>query len=157
MSTPTTTTAQTGVTPQEFTTAQLNGHPVAVRQTHRRWTAADYPPGTAEGEEYEPVAVTVVAPVRLSLDDVAAALFGWLWDDGGTAEELADDAMVRSLIAETVINDGSGQLEELRCSVGAQTLDAEQAAYLAYCRERAAAVFTPRPERRSPYRPATTR
>lgn len=130
-----------GVIPNQFTTAQLNGHPVPVRQTHRRWTAADYVVGAPESDEYEPVLVTVSAPVSLSLEDVAAALFDWAVPD----EELADDSYLRLLVAEMVINRGSGQIEEVRCRLGELTLNGEQAAYLAYCRERAAAVFAAHP------------
>jgi hypothetical protein len=124
----------------EFTTAQLNGYQITVRQAHRRWAAADYLLGAPQGEEHEPVLVTVTAPVRLSLEDVVAALFDW----GMPQEELADDEYLRLLVAETVINRGGGEIEELRCRLGEQTLDAEETAYLAYCRDRAAAVFAPR-------------
>jgi hypothetical protein len=48
------------------------------------------------------------------LEDVAALLFWWAVTD----EELADDSYVRLLVAETVINLGSGQIEELRCQLG---------------------------------------
>jgi len=64
-------------------------------------------------------------------------LFGWAVSD----EELADDKSVRELVADTVINEGGQRIEELRCqTTGA--LDAEQRAYLAHCRHRAAEVFT---------------
>ncbi|MGH3835040.1 MAG: hypothetical protein ACRDSF_04960 [Pseudonocardiaceae bacterium] len=122
-----------GLIPNEFTTAQLNGHPVSVRPAHSHWTAADYVLGAPESADYEPVAVTVVTPVALSPEDVAATLFGW----AVSVEELADDSYVRLLVAETVINQGSGQIEELRCQLGERTLT-ELAAYLTYCRDRAA-------------------
>ena len=77
------------------------------------------------------------APVRLSLEDVVAALFDW----GMPPEDLADDEFLRLLVAETVINRGSGVIEELRCRLGERTLDAEDTAYLEYCRDRATAVF----------------
>lgn len=125
-----------GVTRQELTAASVNGRPVAVHQSHRRWTAADYVPGAPPSPGYEAVLVTVSAPVSLSLEDVAAVLFAW----GGPAELLTGD-WVRELVADTVVNQGSGGLEELRCALGAATLDAERAAYLACCRDRARAVF----------------
>ena len=78
-----------------------------------------------------------MSPVGLSLEDVAALLFWWAVTD----EELADDSYVRLLVAETVINLGSGQIEELRCQLGEQTRDASRPPYLAYCRDWAAAVF----------------
>ena len=62
------------------------------------------------------------------LEDVAALLFWWAVTD----EELADDSYVRLLVAETVINLGSGQIEELRCQLGEQTRDASRPPYLAY-------------------------
>lgn len=129
-----------GFSPLETTTAQLNGHEVSVMQVHRRWTAAGWEPGIAEAPEYEPVAVTVTAPFRLSLEDVAVVLFDLGIGDG---EELSDDGYVRVLVAETVVNAGSLRIEELRCQLGEPILDPEQAAYLAYCRERATAVFGP--------------
>lgn len=126
-----------GLTPQEFTTVELDGCPVRVRQAHRRWTAADYVLSAPEPEEYEPVAVTVRAPVGLSLEDVVAVLVAWDWP----VEELAEDATVRWLVAEAVMNGGCLHIEERRCRLGEQTPDAEQAAYVSYCRQRAAAVF----------------
>ena len=119
---------------QQTTTADLNGQPTMVQQMHRRCWILD---GATGAREYEPVAVTVLAPVALSLDDAAAVLFGWAVSD----EELADDKSVRELVADTVINEGGQRIEELRCqTTGA--LDAEQRDLLAYCRHRAAEVFT---------------
>ena len=119
---------------QEPTTARLNGQPAPVHQTHRRRII----PGT---RDYEPVALTVLAPVALSLDDAAAVLFGW----ETSYEELAEDSSVRALVADAVINEGGQRIEELRSQLSTQALDAEQRAYLAYCRDRAAEVFTGRP------------
>lgn len=136
-------TAAAQVRPQEATTARLNDRVVSVQQVHRRWTAADYVLG-APGEEYEPVVLTVTTPVSLSLEDTAAALFSWDYP----ADELADDDTVRALVAETVLNRGCGDIEEQRCRLGETTLSLHDAAYLSYCRQRAAAVFgpsTPRP------------
>jgi len=117
----------------QATTADLNGQPTMVQQMHRRCWILD---GAGIGE-YEPVALTVLAPVALSLDDAAAVLFGWAVSD----EELADDKSVRELVADTVINEGGQRIEELRCqTTGA--LGAEQRAYLAHCRHRVAEVFT---------------
>lgn len=131
-----------GLTPAEFATAQLDGHPVAVRHQHRRWPVADYVPGSPESTVYEPVAVTLTAPVRLSLEDVAAVLFGIGCVDG---EDLTDAATVRYLVADVVSNAGSLGVEELRCQLEGErtSLSAAETAYLAYCRDRAAAVFTP--------------
>jgi len=119
---------------QEPTTARLNGQPAPVHQTHRRRII----PGT---RNYEPVALTVLAPVALSLDDATAVLFGW----ETSYEELAEDSSVRALVADAVINEGGQRIEELRSQISTQALDAEQCAYLAYCRDRAAEVFTGRP------------
>jgi hypothetical protein len=121
---------------QQATTADLNGQPTMVQQMHRRCWIRD---GAGTGE-YEPVALTVLAPVALSLDDAAAVLFGWAVGD----EELADDTSVRELVADTVINEGGQRIEELRCQITGG-LDAEQRALLAACRHRAAEVFTGRP------------
>jgi hypothetical protein len=90
--------------------------------------------------------VTLTAPLRLSLEDVAAVLFtiGCIDD-----EDLTDDAVVRYLVADTVINAGSYGVEELRCQLGERTLNTDETAYLAYCRQRAAEVFTVCPEQRS--------
>ena len=135
-------TATMRVRPQEVTTARLNDRVVAVQQVHRRWAAADYMLGVP-GEEYEPVVLTVTAPVSLSLEDTAVVLFSWYYP----VEELADDDTVRALVAETVLNRGCGDIEEQRCRLGETTLSPHDAAYLAYCRQRAAAVFGPTPPR----------
>jgi len=124
-------------TPHELTTAQLNEHSITARQAHRRWAAADDVLGAPGSDAHEPVLVTVTAPVRLSLEDVAAALFDW----GMPEEEVADDEYLRLLVAETVINGGGARIEELRCRLGEKTLTDDEAAYLAYCRARAASVF----------------
>ena len=123
---------------QQATTADLNGQPTMVQQMHRRCWIRD---GATGSGEYEPVALTVLTPVVLSLDDAAAVLFGWAVSD----EELADDKTVRELVADTVINEGGQRIEELRCQTTGVALDAEQRAFLAYCRHRAAEVFTGRP------------
>jgi hypothetical protein len=88
------------------------------------------------GQEHEPVLLTVTAPVSLSLEDTAAALFIWNYP----AQELDDDT-VRALVAETVLNLGCGDIEEQRCRLGETTLSPDAVAYLIYCRQRAAAVF----------------
>ena len=119
---------------QQTTTADLNGQPTMVQQMHRRCWITD----EAGTRGYEPVAVTVLAPVALSLDDAAAVLFGWEI----SYEELADDKTVRELVADTVINQGGLRIEELRCQIDTpQELDAEQRVFLAYCRHRAAEVL----------------
>jgi hypothetical protein len=128
----------------QSTTALLNGHPVAVDQDHRRWSAADYIPGAPETPgHYEPVVLTVSAPISLSLEDVVALLFDW---GGLSYEDLADDHLVRALVAETVVNHGCSHLEELRCRLGERTsLTQDATTWLAYCRHRATSVFTPHP------------
>lgn len=132
----------------QTTTALLNGHPVAVDQEHRRWSAADYSPGAPETPgNYEPVALTIDAPITLSIEDVAAVLFDWNY----SYEELADDHLVRALVADTVVNRGCCQVEELRCCLGERTnLTEPEATYLAYCRQRAATVFSTLPQHACP-------
>ena len=44
---------------------------------------------------------------------------------------------------------GGQRIEELRSQISTQALNAEQRAYLAYCRDRAAEVFTARPVEQS--------
>ncbi len=122
---------------EEVTTARLNGHPVMVHQAHRRWNAADYQIGAPEDDQHEAVVLTVTAPVRLSLDDATAVLVDW----NLSSEELADDDTVRYLVAGTVVNCGCFRIEELRCQLGEAALDDEGMAYVAYCKERVAAVF----------------
>ena len=56
---------------------------------------------------------------------------------------------MRALVADAVINEGGQRIEELRSQISTQALDAEQRAYLAYCRDRAAEVFTARPVEQS--------
>ena len=102
---------------EQMTTAQLNDHAVPVHQVHRRWTASDYVLGAPECDGYEPVVVTVTAPIGLSVEDVAAVLFDW----NVPYEDLADDHIVRDLIAEAVVNWGCRQLEELRARLGERT------------------------------------
>jgi hypothetical protein len=133
--------------PEQPTTAQVNGHPVTVEQPHRRWRGADYTTaaGAPVGEGHEPVLVTVAAPVSLSAEDVAAVLLDW----NPSMEDLADDDTVRYLVAGTVISAGCLRIEELRCRLGEVALDPEWGAYLAYCRQRAVAVFGTCPAPRS--------
>jgi hypothetical protein len=124
----------------QTTTALLNGHPVVVDQDHRRWSVANYALGAhAIPTEDEPIVLTLTAPISLTVEDVAVLLF-----DGSylTYEELADDHLVRELIAGTVINRGCCHLEELRCRLDKYTsLTQDAATWLAYCRQRAVAVF----------------
>ncbi|MGH3570000.1 MAG: hypothetical protein ACRDRH_29110 [Pseudonocardia sp.] len=124
--------------PEQFVTARLNGRPTPVQLPHRRWAAADYVPGAPESDPHEGAVVTITTPVGLALDDVVAVLFDWNMPDG----ELDDDSVVRELVAATVVSGGCLGVEELRCRLlGEAPRDAASAAYLAYCRERAAAVF----------------
>jgi hypothetical protein len=123
----------------EGTTALLYGWAVGVDQQHRHWAPADYVLGASESDAREPVVLTVSAPITLSVEDVAAVLFSW----GLPYEDLADDHIVRSLVADTVVNRGCCQIEEARACLGEHpTLTEHDIAYLAYCRQRAATVFS---------------
>ena len=116
-------TQQTG---SPLTTAQVNGAPVLIRQAL---------PVT------EPGVVTVGVAVRLSLDDVAAALVAY----NASPAELADPDQVRALVADAVLNMGCLQLDEDRCAAADAAPGSELAAHVALCRDRAAEVFTGRP------------
>jgi len=118
-------TQQTG---SPLTTAQVNGAPVLIRQAL---------PVT------EPGVVTVGVAVRLSLDDVAAALVAY----NASPAELADPDQVRALVADAVLNMGCLQLDEDRCATAGAAPGSEQAAHVALCRDRAAAVFASRRNR----------
>ena len=112
-----------------LTTAQLNGQPVAV-----------YRPA----DRSEPALVTVIAPVTLTLDEVAAALFEFMWDPRQPVGDLADDHHVRVLVAEGVVNWGCNELDEVRRNVtNTAAAGGEAAELLAYCRQRASVVFEP--------------
>jgi hypothetical protein len=112
---------------EHLTTAQLNGEPVAVyRRVHR----------------YAPALVTVTAPVTLTLEEVAAVLFEFTWSLAQPADDLADDARVRVLVAEGVVNWGCDELDEIRRNVmTAVASSGEAAELLTHCRNRASAVF----------------
>ena len=118
-------TQQTG---SPLTTAQVNGAPVLIRQAL---------PVT------EPGVVTVGVAVRLSLDDVAAALVAY----NASPAELADPDQVRALVADAVLNMGCLQLDEDRCATAGAAPGCEQASHVALCRDRAAAVFASRRNR----------
>jgi len=78
--------------------------------------------------------------VRLSLEDVAAVLFGY----NASPAELADPDQVRALVADAVLNGGCLQLDIERADTAAlqdTAPDCEESAYLALCRDQAAAVF----------------
>jgi hypothetical protein len=125
----------------QITNALLNGHPVAVDQAHRPWSATDDTLGApSPTDKDEPVVLTVSAPVSLTLEDVVALLFDWRYL---SYDDLADDDVVLALVADTVINQGCHRLEELRWRLREHTslLTAEDAAYLAYCRHRATTLF----------------
>jgi len=113
---------------EEMTTARVNGCAVAVGLSHRY------------GSGRTGVLVTVMAPVRLSLEQAAAALYRVGFNT--TDEDLADDDTVRLLVAEAVVNLGCCELdaaqEEARDAAAAGGADA---AFLALCRARVAAVF----------------
>ena len=118
-----TTTQQTGSL-EPPTTAQVNGHPVLIRQAlpHR---------GAEAG------VVTVGVAVSLSLEDVTAALVAY----NASPTELADPDQVRNLVADAVLNMGCLQLDEDRCAAASAAPGSELAAHVALCRDRAAAVF----------------
>ena len=108
---------------------RLNDCAVSVQLNHRRLVGG-----------LEPVLVMVSAPVPLSVQDVAATLF---FCPAVTYEELADDEFVRQLVADSVVYAGSAGLEAARCEAAQVDPGTGAAAFLAYCRARAAAVFTP--------------
>jgi hypothetical protein len=112
-----------------LTTVQLNGEAVAVyRPADRRGSAL----------------VTVTAPVTLTLDEVAAALFIFTWESAQPVDDLADDDRIRVLVAEGVVNWGCEELDEIYRNVMAAVAASEAAAeLLAHCRYRATAVFAP--------------
>jgi hypothetical protein len=80
----------------------------------------------------------VAAPVGLTLDDVAAVQLDWV-NTGGTFNDLDDDGTVRVFVAEYVVNEGCVGLEKAQ----GQAATMADAPILAYCRQRASAVFTP--------------
>jgi len=111
-------------------TVQLNGESVAV-----------YRPA----DRCAPALVTVTAPVTLTLDEVAAVLFEFTWSLAQSVDDLADDARVRVLVAEGVVNWGCDELDEVRRNVIAAVASSGEAAeLLAHCRNRASVVFAPR-------------
>ena len=120
-----TTTQQTG---SPLTTARVNGAPVLIRQAL---------PVTGAG------VVTVGVAVSLSLDDVAAALVAY----NASPAELGDPEQVRALVADAVLNMGCLQLDEDRCAAADAVPSSEQAAHVALCRDRAAAVFASQRDR----------
>ncbi|MGI9000260.1 MAG: hypothetical protein ACR2GH_01185 [Pseudonocardia sp.] len=125
------------IVPGEVVTARINGCEVAVQLDYRRWVT-----DPSSGPGYEPVAVEVTAPMPLSLDDVAAVLFAGL----EYGEDLEDPAAVRQMVAELVAVYGGTGIEDMRAA--ADRFDASDAAWLAYCRRRAAAAFgVPDPRR----------
>lgn len=113
---------------EQLITAEVNGDPVGVRQSHRGCR------GSHEG--YEGTLVTVTASVYLSADDVAAVLFYWA-SEGLPGELFDDDGVVREMVAEAVINCGCGQIDGVRSRVS----EAVNSSFWAYCQQRATAVF----------------
>lgn len=128
------------IVPGEVVTARVNGCAVAAQLDHRRWVTDG-----SSGPGYEPVAVEVLAPIRLSFEDVTAILF----DSPYAGRQLDDPGAVRELVADLVLGLGSLGIEEMRETVStADRLGPDAAAWLAYCRRRAAAVFgVPDPRR----------
>jgi len=124
------------IVPGEVIAVRVNGCEVAVQADHRRWVTPATGASVCAG--YEPVAVEVLAPMRLSLEDVTAMLFVGQTDP----EELDDPTAMRELVADLVVNSGGVGIEEIRAQVPIPDyLDADDAAWLAYCRHRAATVF----------------
>jgi hypothetical protein len=122
-------------TREHVSTALVNGRPVGVHQGHR-----------VAGERYGPVLVTVAAPVALTLAEVAAVLFRCLHDGAcslaDAMEDLADDDYVRRLVAELVVNQGGLKAEDaLFAALDLAQAHSEAAVVLAYCSQRALAVF----------------
>lgn len=117
-------------TQAHLTTMHVNGCPVVAHQAHR-----------GGGERYGPPLVTVTGAVALSLEEVTGLLFDWL-GAGVTFAEVDDDATVRELVAESVLNRGCLYLDDAR----AMALRTNDAPTLVYCRQRALTVFGPRGE-----------
>ncbi|MGH3814571.1 MAG: hypothetical protein ACRDUV_19330 [Pseudonocardiaceae bacterium] len=114
-----------GMAQDHLAAARVNSHPVAVHQAHR-----------VAGYDHGPTLVTVTTPVALTLGEVAAVLFDWT-ASGTTYEDLADDDHVRSLVTEAVVNLGCHAVEMAWLAA----FEASETALLAYCQQRAAAVF----------------
>ncbi len=115
--------------PEERITARVNGCAVPVCLSHRY------------GSGRNGVLVTVTAPVRLSLEQAAAALYHAGMNN--TDEDLADDDTVRELVAEAVVNGGCCELNAAQMEArDATATGGADAAFLARCRARVAAVFT---------------
>ena len=128
MSTQTTTQQTSSLEPP--TAAQVNDHPVLIRQA--------LPHRGAEAR-----VVTVGLTVSLSLEDVTAALVAY----NASPAELADPDQVRALVADAVLNMGCLQLDEDRCAAADAVPGSEQGAHVALCRDRAAAVFASQRDR----------
>lgn len=106
-------------------TALVNGCPVGVQVAHR-WA----------GEGGGPALLTLSATLALTTEEVTAVLFDWLWA-GVSVEELADPHRVRSLVAETIVNEGCSRVD----TVMATAHTSGEVALLVYCHQRALAVF----------------
>jgi hypothetical protein len=122
-----------------LTTARVNDWPVVVHLGHRVALGGNGQPGDAESGS---VLVTVSAPVPLVVDEVVGVLFDHGMR-GCPVEDLADDDFVRELVAESVVNGGCGLIDETRCDEAVVT--GEDAELLAYCYQRAMAVFAAHP------------
>ncbi|MGI9001437.1 MAG: hypothetical protein ACR2GH_07190 [Pseudonocardia sp.] len=125
------------IVPGEVVTGRINGCEVRVHLDYRRWVT-----DPSSGPGFEPVAVEVTAPMRLSLDDVTAVLFAGL----EYGEDLEDPAAVRELVADLVVSFGASRIEDVRLAADAAVRRGD--AWPAYCRRLAAAVFgVPDPRR----------
>jgi hypothetical protein len=107
-----------------MTTALLNNAPVEFVPAH-------YP--------HTPAVVTVVAPIALSADDVVTLLYQV--SDGLTADDLADDADLRHLVADLAVNGSLHELGEARCRVAAIRPGQPGHDTVIYLRRRVAEIF----------------
>lgn len=108
-------------------TARVKGHPVRIRQSLRH-RAGEAP------------TVRLGFMVCLSVEDVTTRLLAC----NPTYEELTDDATLRELVAETVLNRGCLIIEDWRHDLRntpRYALDEGKDAYAEFCRSRAVAVF----------------
>ena len=97
--------------------------------------------------------VTVVAPVALTLEEVAALLFDWVYTEGHSVTWTTRKRPY--FVAESVLNAGCLRLDEATAATAA----ARNGDILEFCRQRVTAVFAPcttaRQSRRPPGRPGS--
>src|SRR5436309_779820 len=87
-----------------------------------------------------PAVLTISAPIALSTEDLVAALYRW---EGTAFDELDDDAYVRELVVESVVNGGlesiataAGEMRQARPGTFAHD-------WLTTCQRAVARVFGP--------------